>query len=97
MMAALLIATTVAWIALEAASSTEEPALPWSSAHAGALATGLTLLAVHTAALVEHALRSTSGSLLGLALIASGIGCASRRSARSAPTSSRGTWRRRAS
>jgi protein-S-isoprenylcysteine O-methyltransferase Ste14 len=73
MMAALLIATTVAWIALEAASSTEEPAPPWSRAHAGALATGLTLFAVQAAALVEHALRGTAGSPLGLALILGGI------------------------
>jgi protein-S-isoprenylcysteine O-methyltransferase Ste14 len=73
-MAALLIATTVAWIALEAAISTEERAPRWSRAHAGALVTGLTLFAVHAAALVEHALRGTGGSLVGLALVAGGIG-----------------------
>jgi protein-S-isoprenylcysteine O-methyltransferase Ste14 len=73
MMAALLIATTVAWITLEAASATEEPASPWSRAQAGALVTGLTLFSVHAAALVEHALRGTGGSPVGLALIAGGI------------------------
>ncbi len=72
-MIALLVATTVVWIALEAATSTEEPAPPWSRAHASALATGVTLFAVHATAIVEHAARGTSGSPAGLALIAGGI------------------------
>jgi len=72
-MAAALVATTVLWLALEAASSVTEPEARWSRDHASAIATGLSLFAVHVTALVEHALRSTAGSFVGLALIAVGV------------------------
>jgi protein-S-isoprenylcysteine O-methyltransferase Ste14 len=73
-MAALLVATTIAWAVLEAATSSEEPETRWSRKHASAIATGLALFTVHATAIVEHALRPTSESLIGLALIAAGVG-----------------------
>jgi protein-S-isoprenylcysteine O-methyltransferase Ste14 len=73
-MVALLVVTTIAWLALEASSTTEEPPARWSRGHAGALATGVTLFAVQAIAIAEHVARGTSGSLAGLALIAGGVG-----------------------
>jgi len=65
----LLVASTVAWIALEAGSAPSEP-------HARSrreLATGLALLAVHASALAEHFVRHTVGSLAGVLLLVAGI------------------------
>jgi len=72
-MVALLIATTLAWSALEAASSRAEPASRWTREHAGALTTGLALLVVHATAIGEHVLWGAAGSPAGLALIAIGV------------------------
>lgn len=72
-MIALLVATTLAWSALEATSSRPEPAPRWTRERAGATATGLALLAVHATGIAEHAARATTGSLAGLALIAAGV------------------------
>lgn len=71
-MIALLVGTTIVWFVLESASAHEEPEAHWSGAYAGALATGLTLLAVHATAIVEH-VRRGGGSLVGLVVIAAGI------------------------
>jgi protein-S-isoprenylcysteine O-methyltransferase Ste14 len=73
-MVALLVITTIAWSALEAAASVEEPEVRWSRAHGSAIATGLTLFAVHAMAIADHVLYGTDGSLAGLVLIASGVG-----------------------
>jgi protein-S-isoprenylcysteine O-methyltransferase Ste14 len=70
---ALLVGSTLAWMVLEAAVSSREPhtRLPRE------LATGLTLLAVHAAAIVEHLVRqpATSPALfaIGTMLIGAGI------------------------
>lgn len=70
MHALLLVASIAAWAIAEATAAPYEPhaRLPRE------VATGLALLGVHVAALVEHLVRDTPGSLAGLAVIAAGLG-----------------------
>jgi protein-S-isoprenylcysteine O-methyltransferase Ste14 len=69
MYAAALLASIAAWAIAEAAATPDEPhaRLPRE------VATGVALLAVHAAALIEHLARDTAGSLAGLAVIAAGL------------------------
>lgn len=69
-----LVASTLAWILLEASAASPEPARPWSRDQAGALATGVVLLAVQLSAIVEHHLARRASHPAGLLLIAAGIG-----------------------